>query len=134
MSVTLGYTIFYVDDVRSTLGFYQSAFGLRERFVTPEGDYGELDTGATTLSFASSNLAGANLSAAGGFTPLDPAAPPPGVSITLITDDVAGHLEAALEAGARPYVDPVDKPWGQTVAYVRDPNGALVEIATPVPG
>ena len=133
MSVTLGYTIFYVDDVRSTLGFYRSAFGLQERFITPEGDYGELDTGATTLAFAANDLAETNLSAAGGFTRLDPTASPPGVSITLITDDVPGCLEAALESGARPYVDPVDKPWGQTVAYVLDPNGALVEIATPVP-
>jgi lactoylglutathione lyase len=35
-------------------------------------------------------------------------------------------------AGATRYVNPIDKPWGQTVAYVRDANGILIELATPV--
>lgn len=131
MTVELGYTIFYVDDVRSSLGFYTSAFGLQERFVTPEGDYGELATGATTLAFVSNTLAESNLATAGGFTRLDPTSPPPAVSITLVTDDVPGAVQAAIASGARPYVDPADKPWGQTVAYVLDPNGVLIEIATP---
>lgn len=132
MTVALGYTIFYVDDVASSLAFYRSAFGLHERFVTPEGDYGELDTGATTLAFASNVLAESNLSTAGAFTRLDPAAPPPGVCITLITDDVVATARAAIASGGRSYVDATEKPWGQTVAYVLDPNGALIEIATPV--
>ncbi len=132
MTVTLGYTILYVDNVQSTLDFYRSAFGLSERFVTPEGDYGELDTGATTLAFASNDLANSNLSAAGGFTCLDSTGHPPGMSITFVTDDVAGTVQSAVAAGARLYVEPINKPWGQTVAYVIDPNGALIEIATPV--
>ena len=132
MRVKLGYTILYVDDVRSTIDFYQSAFGLAERFVTPEADYGELDTGETTLAFASNALAEANLSAAGGFARLDPNGPPPGVSITLVAEDVAAIAKGAVAAGARLYVDPINKPWGQTVAYVIDPNGALIEIATSV--
>jgi lactoylglutathione lyase len=133
MTVSLGYTIFYVGDVEATLDFYTSGFGLLRRFMTPEGDYGELDTGATTLAFASNTLAESSLADAGGFTRLDPGSPPPGASITLITDDVPSTVEAAVAAGARRYVDPVDKPWGQTVAYVLDPNGVLVEVATPVP-
>jgi len=132
MTVHLGYTIIYVADVGSTIAFYTSAFGLRERFVTAEGDYGELDTGATTLAFASNDLAESNLSTAGGFTRLDPTMPPPPVSLTLVTDDVAATVDAAIASGARPYVAPTDKPWGQTVAYVLDPNGVLVEVATPV--
>jgi uncharacterized glyoxalase superfamily protein PhnB len=43
-------------------------------------------------------------------------------------------LNRAVEAGGTTYVEPIDKPWGQTVAYLRDPNGLLVEIATPVAG
>ncbi len=132
MTVQLGYTICYVDDVRSTLDFYNAAFGLVERFITPEGDYGELETGATTLAFAANSLADVNLRDAGGFVRLDDLTRPPGISITLITDDVAGALQAAVAAGARRYVDPTEKPWGQTAAYLLDPNGVLVEIATPV--
>ncbi len=33
-----------------------------------------------------------------------------------------------------PYVEPIDKLWGQTVAYIIDPGGTLIEIATPVGG
>lgn len=129
---TLGYVIFYVADVEASVAFYERAFGLTRRFVSPENDYGELDTGATTLSFASSTLAMSNLERAGGFARLDPAAPPPGASITLLADDVAAALTTALDAGATPYTEPTEKPWGQTVAYVRDLDGVLVELATPM--
>lgn len=132
MTITFGYTICYVDDVEATLEFFTAGFGLTPRFVTPEGDYGELDTGATTLAFAATTLARANLDGAGGFTPLTSEAAPPAVSIALITDEVDAAVDRAVEAGARPYLDPVAKPWGQTVAYVLDPNGVLIEIATPV--
>jgi len=132
MTVTLGYVAFYVADVEETLSFYTAAFGLERRFITPEGDYGELRTGATTLSFVSNDLAESNLAAVGGFARIDPTGKPPGMSLTLVTDDVPKALNAALDAGARPYLDPVDKPWGQTVAYVLDPNGILVELGTPV--
>lgn len=134
MTVKLGYTIYYVDDVEATLTFYETGFGLARRFITPEGDYGELETGATTLAFASTTLAAANLESAGGFTRLTSVGAPCGVSITLIADDVPATVEIAVAAGARRYVDPAQKPWGQTVAYVLDPNGALIEVATEVAG
>lgn len=130
-SISLGYTIFYVDDVEEAVRFFTTAFGLERRFVTPENDYGEVDTGATTLAFVSIELAKANLDAAGGFVPPDSTRPAP-VSITLLTSDVANTLEDAVAAGARRYVDPIEKPWGQTVAYVLGPSNVLIELATPV--
>jgi len=133
MSVSLGYVIFYVSDVNAAIGFYQKAFALEERFITPESDYGELKTGSTTLAFVSHELAQTNLAKSGGFTPLADTLSPPGVSITLVTNDVKATLSTAVEAGARIYAEPVDKPWDQTVAYLIDPFGALVEVATPVP-
>ena len=45
-------------------------------------------------------------------------------------DDVAAAFARALESGATPVVEPVTKPWGQTVAYVRDLNGFFVELCT----
>ncbi len=132
MTTTLGYTIFYVADVRATVAFFQAAFGFEPKFVTDEGDYGELVTGATTLAFAAITLAMDGLGAAGGFTPSDPNHLPQGASITLISDDLDALFAQAVAAGATRYVDPVVKPWGQTVAYVRDANGILIELATPV--
>jgi lactoylglutathione lyase len=132
MPVAFGYTIFYVSDVTATLRFFTDAFGIEKRFVTPEGDYGELETGSTALAFASLPLAHANLDEAGGFQEPTPTTAPFAASITLTTPDVAETLAAALRAGASLYVEPVAKPWGQTVAYLRDPDGILIEIATPM--
>ncbi|MEM7341655.1 MAG: VOC family protein [Actinomycetota bacterium] len=132
MTVSFGYTIFYVADVPATVSFYGDAFGLSARFVTPEGDYGELETGGVTLSFVAHELAESNLVAAGGFAPLPTDGAPVGASITLLTDDVAAAVDQAVAAGARPYVGVTEKPWGQTVAYVIDPNGILIEVATPM--
>lgn len=131
-AISFGYTIAYVDDVDATLRFFTDAFAIERRFLTPEGDYGELATGSTTLAFVSTDLAASNLDVAGGFTALSSDRPPPAVTITLLADDVAAAVDAALTAGARRYVDPVAKPWGQVVAYVLDPNGLLIELATPI--
>jgi len=129
--ISLGYTIFYVKDVAETVSFFEAAFGLKRRFVTEENDYGEVETGATTLAFVSIELAKANLDDAGGFILPHDAKPAP-ASITLVTGDVVATVAAAIAAGGRSYTDPVDKPWGQTVAYVLGPSNLLVEVATPV--
>lgn len=132
MTTSLGYTIFTVRNVEETVSFFAEAFGLPRRFVTPEGDYGELETGATTLAFVANELAHNNLDEAGGFAELDPAGPPIAGSITFVTDDPAALAERAIERGATTYVPLTHKPWGQTVVYLRDPNGLLVELATPI--
>lgn len=49
----LGYTIVYVPDVAQSLAFFEQAFGLKRRFLHESGEYGELETGASTLAFAS---------------------------------------------------------------------------------
>jgi lactoylglutathione lyase len=125
-----GYTILYVGDVPQAIDFYERAFGLTRTFVADDGTYGELATGETTLSFAAHALVGSFLP--GGYRRNDPSEPPPGVEIGFVTDDVATAWETALAAGATPLAPPTTKPWGQTVAYVRDPEGMLVELCTPV--
>jgi len=49
-----------------------------------------------------------------------------------VTDDVRAAFARAVAAGAVALMPPKDKPWGQTVGYVRDLNGALVELCTPM--
>jgi len=110
MAIDLGYCTYYVDDVEATIAFFEHAFGLERRFVTPEGDYGELSTGQTTLAFASGELARANLSEADGFTPLALDGPPIAMAITLVTDDVSTSVAAAVGAGASQAVAPAQKP------------------------
>lgn len=123
----LRYTILYVADVREALAFYERAFGLSTRMLHPSGDYGELDTGSTTLSFSSRRLI-----AALGKSPAAPDPARPTFEIAFETHDVAAAWERALAAGAEPVQPPRREDWGQTTAYVRDADGFLVEICTPV--
>ena len=122
-----GYTILYVDDVASTLDFYAKAFGLSTRYMHESGSYGELETGATALAFVSHTLLRQI-----GKTPQPPVLAAPTGEIALVTDDVAAATERAVAAGARLVSEPQDMPWGQTIAYVGDLNGFLVELCTPV--
>jgi lactoylglutathione lyase len=126
----LGYTIVYVPDVAASLTFFEQAFGLPRRFLHESGTYGELDTGATTLSFAAHALGDMNF--AGGHVHADQSAQPLGFEIALVTDDVQGAHLKAIHAGAKEMAAPLLKPWGQTVSYVRCPDGILVELCTPI--
>jgi len=124
------YAIFYVPDVAQAIDFYERAFGFQRGFVHESGEYGELQTGQTTLSFASLTLAPGNLP--GGVTPTNPQQPPPAFEVAFSTDDVAAAYTRATAAGAAAASPPKVKPWGQTVAYVRDPWGNLIELCTPI--
>ena len=123
----LGYTILYVPDVPATLKFYEAAFGLKTRFLAEGGDFGELETGSTALAFSAHRLMqqlGKNPQAANAHAPC--------FEIALCTPDVPQALAQAIAAGATP-MRPVEvMPWGQTIAYVADINGFLVELCTPM--
>lgn len=124
------YTILYVPDVPAALAHYEAAFGLTRRFLHESGDYGELETGPTTLAFAALHLADGNFP--GGVRPPAPTDRPSPSEIAFATPDVPAAFAQALAAGASPVAPPARKPWGQTVAYVRDLHGHLVELCTPM--
>lgn len=130
--VRFGYTIIYVPDVPSALAFYSQAFGFEQGFLSPDGGYGELQTESTTLSFASEALGDAHFEH--GFLRHSLANPPFGTELAFTTSDVGATVQAALDAGAQILVPAEVKEWGQTVAWVRDPIGVLIEICTPMGG
>lgn len=122
-----GYTILYVQDVKKTLDFYEKAFSFKQKFCHEGGDFGELDTGDTTLAFSSQKLM-KNL----GKNPSLPQSGSPSFEIAFVTNDVAAALQKAICAGATLVQNPEEMPWGQTTAYVRDLDGFLIELCTPV--
>jgi catechol 2,3-dioxygenase-like lactoylglutathione lyase family enzyme len=124
-----GYTIVYVPDVLASVEFFEKAFGLKRRFVHESG-YGEMDTGATALAFATHDLGASNLH--GGYVKASNSAEPLGMEIAFVTDDVVAAHAKAIAEGAVSIKEPLLKPWGQTVSYVRCPDGTLVEICSPV--
>lgn len=125
-----GYTIIYVPDVSASLRFFEDAFGMTRRFLHESGMYGELETGETTLSFAAHELGDMNFST--GHVAAHDSLKPLGVEIALVTADVSAAHAHALYTGARELAAPSQKPWGQTVSYLRCPDGTLVELCTPV--
>jgi catechol 2,3-dioxygenase-like lactoylglutathione lyase family enzyme len=126
----LGYTIQYVSDVAASLAFFEQAFGLLRRSLHESGDYGELDTGATTLSFAAQALGDANFR--GGHARADASVQPLGMEVALVTADVPATHARALAHGPVELSAPAAKPWGQVVSYVRATDGCLIELCPPI--
>ena len=57
-----------------------------------------------------------------------------GVEIALVSEDGALAVAHAVAAGATVLAHAQAKPWGQTVPYVRAPDGWLVELCSPIAG
>ena len=125
----LRYVILYVPDVAATMDFYARAFGLERGFLHDSGSFGEMVTGATKLCFTAIALM-AQIGKQVATVPPDL----PSFELAFETEDVAAALARALSEGAT-LVQGVERmDWGQTTAYVRSPEGTLVEICTPVTG
>lgn len=123
----LRYTILYVKDVPSTLSFYERAFSQTRTMLHEGGDYGELATGETKLAFSSLELMQSI-----GKSPGRAANQSPCFEIAFETLDVRSALDQAIEAGATLVQDVEEMPWGQSTGYVKDPDGFLIEICSPV--
>jgi len=124
-----GYTIIYVPDVVASIEFFERAFGLKRRFLHESG-YGELDTGETALAFATHELGKSNLP--NGYIEASSSQKPLGIEVALVTDSVSEAHARAVSAGAESLKAPMVKPWGQTVSYLRCPDGTLVELCSPI--
>lgn len=125
-----GYTMVYVPDVSASLAFFEKAFGFTKRFLHESGDYGELNTGETTLAFAAHSLVATHLP--DGYVEASSSQKPLGIEVAFVTPSVAEAHAKAVAVGATEIKAPEAKPWGQVVSYVRCPDGTLVELCSPV--
>lgn len=124
------YTILYVENVKETIEFYERAFGFSRKFITPEKDYGELISGETTIAFASNELGRMNFKK--GFDKIKNSKKPFGAELAFTTENIETDFQNAINSGATEYEPLTEKPWGQKVGYLRDNNGFLIEICTPI--
>lgn len=117
------YVVLIVEDLDRTLRFYMDVLGLQ--LGHRSGDYAQLNTGATRLAFytreAMSKTLGLPLKAPGDETP--------GFEIGFKVEDVDEAFLETIEKGAMAAMRPTTRPWGQRTAYVRDPDGHLIELA-----
>lgn len=132
MDIQYAYTILYVKDVPKTIAFYNKAFGFEQKLLTPENDYGEIVSGSTTLAFANLELGKSNFTK--GFVESDLDKQPFGIEIAFTTSNVEKLIDQSVRNGATLLEPIIVKPWGQKVGYIRDINGFIIEICTPIKG
>jgi lactoylglutathione lyase len=122
------YLILIVEDLDRALGFYVDLLGLR--LGHRSGDYAQLDTSTTRLALYTRSAMAKTLGMA-----LDPPAPSaPGFEVGFKVADVDAAFSELIARGAQPVVPPTDRFWGQRTAYVRDPDGHLIELAQDLKG
>ncbi len=117
------YIILIVDDLDRALDFYTQVLELK--LGHRSGDYAQLDTGTTRIGFYTRPA----MAAVVGFA-LEPARQTaPGFELGFKVVDVDAAYAEIVAGGATPVTPPTTRPWGQRTAYVRDPDGYLIELA-----
>lgn len=128
-SIQFSDTVLIVPDINRTADFYDKAFGLGIAATYLDGLVHELETEDVGLLFSDeTTFKKGHFDFPSNTLNTKPA----GVEIALTTDDVAAAYKHALLAGATGLHAPKEQPWGQTVAWVRDCNGVIVELCTPM--
>jgi len=117
------YVVLIVGDLDKALNFYTEVLGIRLRHRS--GDYAQMDTGKTRLGFYTREAMSKTL----GMSLKPPNIDNPGFEIGFKVEDVDSAYLELVEKGASPAMPPTTRPWGQRTAYVRDPDGHLIELA-----
>lgn len=121
------YIILIVDDLDRALDFYTQVLGLK--LGHRSGEYAQLNTGVTRIGFYTRPA----MEKVVGFA-LEPSLQSaPGFELGFKVPDVDAAYDEVLAGGASPVTEPTTRPWGQRTAYIRDPDGHLIELAQDLP-
>jgi lactoylglutathione lyase len=122
----LGFVILYTADVAKKMAFYERAFGLQKKRVAEGEVYGEMH-GDVPLQFVREDFAKAYIP---DFVANRLERPPAAIEIGFLLDDVPAAYQRAIDAGCTSIASPEKRPWGPTIAFVRDDEGVLVELCS----
>ena len=117
------YVVLIVDDLDRSLAFYQRVLGLE--LGHRAGAYAQLHTGTTRLSLYEREAMAKTL----GRALVAPAEDAPGFELGFKVEDVDAAFRELAASGAAVVSEPTDRFWGQRTAYLRDPDGHLIELA-----
>jgi lactoylglutathione lyase len=117
------YVVVVVDDLDRALRFYCDLLGLP--LDHRSGAFAQFATGVTRVALYERPAMAATLG-----RDLEPPSPDaPGFELGFKVDDCDAAFDELVSGGADAAVPPTDRAWGQRTAYVRDPDGHLVELA-----
>ncbi len=122
---TFDYTVLVVEDLDRALAFYVDVLGLELNHRS--GPYAQLRTGATRLAFYQRDAMAETLGME--LQPCPENAP--AFELGFFVANVDNAYAELVVSGARAVTPPCDRPWGQRTAYVRDPDGNLIELVEP---
>lgn len=126
MKLAMKYVILYVEDFDKTMSFYKDFLELPVKMQ--QDTYVEFDTGAVNLAINTRKdvreLTGLNIPEDINSTQT--------FEVGFVVEDVLGTIETLRQKGVTIIKEPVTKPWGQTVAYIADPDGHYIEICTSI--
>lgn len=124
MNLNMKYIILYAEKYEECLHFYKNILKLPIR--AEHSPYVEFDTGSTILAMNSREsvreITGLSIPAGERQSAT--------FEVGFVVEDVEKTIEQLREQGVAVLVEPVTKPWGQTVAYIADPDGNYIEICS----
>lgn len=120
----LRYVVLFVEDLERALEFYGTTLGLQVRHRA-EG-YAELAVDGPRFALLERRRVPEIVGLQEGVRP--PSGAHEG-EIAFLVEDVDAVYSELRASGARFVCPPTDRPWGQRSAYLKDPDGHLIEIA-----
>lgn len=124
MKLAMKYIILYIHDLEQTMHFYRDILQLPVKMQVDT--YVEFDTGMTTLAFNTRESVRQEI----GLEVAEEMATSSTFEIGFVVDDVVATIEQLRQQQVKIIKEPVVKPWGQTVAYIADPDGHFIEICS----
>lgn len=112
------------DDVSGLAAFYERITGTPVEWSTP--DFAELRTAAGTLAIGSTRTVA--LFGAGSARPADNHS----AILEFLVDDVDAEYDRIRQTPTEFVNEPTTMPWGNRSLLIRDPDGNLVNLFTPV--
>lgn len=119
---SIDYVIFFVTDLEASAKFYEEVIGLEIKHKAE--DYAQFESGKIKFGLytrrALNELIGIEL--------ISPAEMKASSEIGFIVDDIDSVYRELVGKGAAAIANPTERHWGQTTAYISDPDGNLIEL------
>jgi len=128
----LSYVRVLVDDFPSAFRFYRDTMGFDVLWGDENNVYAEFQVSPQTRLAVTARRV---MAAIPGVSASSGGSNPERFMLVFEVDDVDGRVAALKGRGVKFISDPVDRPeWTVRTAHLRDPEGNLIEINTPLKG